>query len=200
MYLAAATALLLAAVAPAATAAIAVTEIGNGTTSALGNGEYGWRFSLSSDITVTHLGVWDSNGDGLEQSVTTVRIWSSTREVLASAAVPGGEAAPLTDGFRYAAIDDLLLEADGGTYYISATSFFSLSNPQSAYLANGDGLETAGPITLEGSANAFNPGQFPSGTQAGTAAYFGASFQFVPAPGAAGALALAGLTATRRRR
>lgn len=187
------------AVCGSAYAGVAVTSIGSGTTSQ-GNGEYGWRFTLNADITVTHLGVWDAGMDGLEQSATTVRLWSSAGEVIASATVPGGSAASLVDGFRYVEIDGVDLSADDGAFYVSATSFFSVSDPQAFFQANGAGLEVASPIDLEGGAAAFNPGQFPGGGQTSVAAYFGANFQFVPAPGAGAVLAMAGLGAARRGR
>lgn len=76
----------------------------------------GWEFTISASITVTALGVWDENGDGLGED-HQVGIWASTGGVpLVSTTVTTTD--PLIDGFRYNTITDYQLEP--GTYVVGA--------------------------------------------------------------------------------
>jgi hypothetical protein len=76
----------------------------------------GWQFTANNADTITHVGVWDLQSDGLG-GAHEVGIWNSGQVLLASATVPSGITAPLTDDFRYVAITPVAISA-GQTYYI----------------------------------------------------------------------------------
>jgi hypothetical protein len=77
----------------------------------------GYSFTPNENITVTDLGFLAYLGGGLAES-HEVGIYDTSGDLLASALVPAGTAAPLTGDFRYVAIPDLDLTA--GTEYICA--------------------------------------------------------------------------------
>jgi hypothetical protein len=88
-----------------------------------GNGYYlpqtlGDVFTPSSDITVSSLGVFDYQDNGLGKT-HAVGIFDKSGALLASTSVSAGTASPLDDHFRYAAIAPLKLTA-GQTYTIAA--------------------------------------------------------------------------------
>lgn len=78
----------------------------------------GWEFSVKAPVTLTALGVWDHQNDGLNQAIP-VGLWDTDGRMLASATVPAGTAAEAVKGFRYVSIDALRLRA-GNTYVIGA--------------------------------------------------------------------------------
>src|ERR1700730_7367423 len=83
----------------------ALSFTGGSSASASGDVTLGWAFSLSSAVTVTNLGVWDSSngggiGDGLVES-HLVTIWTSAGVQVAQATVASGMTGSLLDGFRY---------------------------------------------------------------------------------------------------
>ena len=81
---------------------------------------HGWRFDVNSSVTVTHLGVWDRNADGLSES-HQVGIWDSTGTLLTSATVLSGTTAPLDSNglFRLVDIPDIVL-APAARYRVGA--------------------------------------------------------------------------------
>ena len=66
----------------------------------VGSVSYGWSFAVSQPISVSSLGVWDYNENGLEDE-HGIGLWDVTGTPLAVATIPGGTAAQLIDGFRY---------------------------------------------------------------------------------------------------
>ncbi len=66
----------------------------------VGSVSYGWTFALSQPISVSSLGVWDYNENGLEDE-HGIGLWDVTGTPLAVATIPDGTAAQLIDGFRY---------------------------------------------------------------------------------------------------
>ncbi|MBC8354395.1 MAG: DUF1566 domain-containing protein [Planctomycetes bacterium] len=82
------------------------------------NATDGWEFAVKTLVTVTSLGVWDYEADGLNSEIP-VGLWDADGELLAKATVPAGTAAPSTDGFRYVAIAPITLRA-GENYIIGA--------------------------------------------------------------------------------
>jgi len=90
-------------------------------------GNLGWEFTLNSDVTVTQLGFYDKDQDGLVQA-HMVGIWDTSENLLISGTVPGGTSAPLLNGFRYQAITPATL-ASGGTYIIGATQQLAPPTP-----------------------------------------------------------------------
>ena len=103
-------------------AAQPVIAFSTATTQVLSNFTIGYRFTVgASAITVTQLGVFDKNGDGLLSS-HDVGIWDSTgTTLLASGTVASGVAGSLTANFRYVSIANLALSA-GTSYLIGSTA------------------------------------------------------------------------------
>ena len=100
----------------------------------------GWKFSVSSQVTVTALAFLDVTGRGLNVAHTVGIFDANTSQVLVSATVPAGAAVAYRDGFRYVPAS-LVLQA--GTYVIGATSQ-SESDPVMVHSA---GIQTASKIT-----------------------------------------------------
>lgn len=90
----------------------------NGTGYALAsNRTYGWEFSVTEDIAVAGLGIFDLDNDGFYLS-HEIGIWHSGQLVL-SATVPAGTEGVLIDQFRYVETDPFWL-TEGETYVIGA--------------------------------------------------------------------------------
>src|SRR5262249_21074041 len=75
----------------------------------------GYAFTVSTPISVTMLGLFDSGNNGLAHS-HAVTIWTRTGTQLVQATIPFGTGATLTNGFRYVSIAPFTLAA--GTYTI----------------------------------------------------------------------------------
>jgi hypothetical protein len=80
----------------------------------------GWQFTTNVAVTVSSLGNFDNNNDGLVES-HTVGIYNSVGTLLVSAIVPAGTAGTLISGFRYTSISPFVL-ASGQSYTIAATN------------------------------------------------------------------------------
>lgn len=77
---------------------------------------YGWSFSLNSPVSVTDLGYYDHQSDGLID-LHTIGIWNSNGDLLAQEDVPAGTGANLQGSYRFSAITPVALSA-GQTYFI----------------------------------------------------------------------------------
>jgi hypothetical protein len=99
-----------------------ITSLGPGYGSASGgNNTLGYDFSVgSSTIALTYLGVWDEHSDGLTNA-HTVGLWDDAGTLLASVDISAGTAAPLIDGFRYAALSIPVTLLPGETYVLGAS-------------------------------------------------------------------------------
>jgi hypothetical protein len=60
----------------------------------------GWSFEPNDELSLTHLGFFDAQGDGLDVS-HRVGLWTADGDLLAEAYVPSGTDASLLDGYRY---------------------------------------------------------------------------------------------------
>lgn len=76
----------------------------------------GWEFSISEEITVTHLGVFDSGSDGLAESHEVGIFPAGVNSVIVSTTVTTADM--LEDGFRYASISPTVLSP--GSYVVAA--------------------------------------------------------------------------------
>ena len=94
-----------------ALSAIKLDRVGSYGGGAAGDISTGWEFDTTAVMRVTDLGVWDTNGDGLDVD-TKVKIWNSDGTEVASAVIPKRDGAPLIDGFRYQKIEPVELHAD----------------------------------------------------------------------------------------
>lgn len=107
------------AVLPRGAAAVPAARLESGASFGCGpNNVEGWEFQTTAAITVSALGVIDSYADGLQFPVP-VGLYDAACTLLASATVPAGDAAPLHDGYRYAAIAPLQLPS-GASFRIAA--------------------------------------------------------------------------------
>jgi len=80
----------------------------------------GWSFEPNEELSLTHLGFFDADGDGLEVS-HRIGLWTSDGQLLAEAFMPSGTGASLLDGYRYVEVEPLALHPDQ-TYVIGATA------------------------------------------------------------------------------
>lgn len=163
----------------------------------------GWFFTVNDPIVVTDLGFWDADQDGLDGR-HEVGIWdTATETLLASTFVQDGTASPLVGEWRYESIPNLSLAP--GDYVIGAY-YHPSGGPVDNYISGASGIQTGSEITFTASAVDDNPAgggpydfTYPR-TQGAASGRFGPNFQYIPAPGALGVLALGGLVAARRRR
>lgn len=81
----------------------------------------GWEFNVLSPITVTGLGWFDENADGLNTS-HTVGIWDPGGTLLESVVLPSGTAAALDGQFRTIMLAPLLLSPGVG-YIVGGQNF-----------------------------------------------------------------------------
>ena len=139
---------------------------------------FGWSFTLSMPVFVTHLGYFDFQSEGLTDA-HPVAIWGNAGgSPLVSATVPAGTSGTLLNGVRYIAIDPVLLPA--GTYTIGGYS----PNFSDSVAIEAATITTAPGITYNGARSAQGVGlMFPSGNTQGYAnGDFGPNFQFAIVP------------------
>ena len=142
---------------------------------------WGWDFSLSSNVFVTDLGLWDSFsgngvGDGLVEA-HTVTIWTSTGTLVTSAIVPAGSGGTLVDDFRYMSIAPTLLIA--GNYVIGA-HYLESGDPTDLVAFGTTTVTTAAEVTFgnQRSSTSGSGNVFPNVASSGNG-FFGPNFQFV---------------------
>ena len=156
----------------------------------------GYSFTLAGTTTVTQVGFYDYNGDGLS-AATPVTIWNAGGTALASATVPAGTNSNELNGYLYVTLG-APVTLPAGTYTIGGydgsnsdyVGFFATITPASGITYGGSrsGGGTADPTG--------DPNNFSN-------SYFGPNFQFgVPEPStwvaiAAGAFLL-GVASPRR--
>lgn len=167
------------------------------------NGNFGWIFTLSSSVTVTGLGYFDANSDGLSDAYP-VGIFDTSGNLLTSATVPAGTGGTLLDGFRFVPASLVL---GPGTYEIGAY-YASIDLDNFLFGESGSvtipGLTLGSAFTEMGNSLAYtviNAGNPSFATQG----YFGPNFTVssVPEPttlALAGLGGLAALVVARRRK
>jgi hypothetical protein len=114
----------LASVCPATTIAVTPGPGGSQNSAWNGNVTIGWQFTLTSPVTVTDLGFFDADDDGLSDP-HEVGIWDSLETLLGSATVPPGIGATLLNGFRFVPVAPFLLAP--GSYTIG--SYGNVTSP-----------------------------------------------------------------------
>jgi len=85
------------------------------------NTTFGYRVRLTEPLIVTHLGVYDVDGNGLDQ-VHPVGIWNGANTLVATATVPAGTDATLSAGFRYVPLTEPVT-LTAGVYDLGAHYF-----------------------------------------------------------------------------
>ena len=162
----------------------------------------GYRFDVSSDIIVNNVGLWNGTLGGADGAVDSSHewgIWDSAQNLLASGVIDPADG--FQDGdFFYSNVDSNLSLAPGEVYTIAVV--YS-STDLDSYLSSITAITTASEVNL---INAVAPAAadlgltFPADDSVGNPGRLGPNFTFIPSPGAAGVLGLAGLVAARRRR
>jgi len=81
----------------------------------------GWEFTVTQEITITHLGLYDDGNNGIQRH--PIGLWEvSNVDVTDGTLLTSGELSyqnnPLIDGFRYDDVDDVVLTT-GQTYVVA---------------------------------------------------------------------------------
>lgn len=187
---------------PIGSAAVAAEAIVSQTIAGASNGSVGdqtlgWRFQLSTPITVMSLGVYDHERDGFAEP-HEVGLWTEAGTLLTSGNLVVGASGNLVGDFRYIDVPDVTLPT--GNYVIGARFIGQFVDPFSDFNSS---LTTAPGITFLGANFSGQPGfHFPSEFRGADGFnYMTSSFQFVAEPscGALTGIALTLLAALRRR-
>lgn len=161
----------------------------------------GWTFTTTGPITLTHLGIFDSEQNGLAEA-HAIGLWRIGGTLLASTTVAAGTANPLVNQFRYADITDVMLEA--GTYTVGA--LYASGADTLIFPGRANDFAMAAGLVFN-TAN-FAPGDsltYPEVAFGTAPAYFGPNFLFnaettaVPEPATLTLFAAALLGLARRR-
>ena len=141
-------------------------------TSSVSNFSLGFEFTVNSDITVTQLGAFDDNGDGLTQRHQIGLYRVSDQALLSSATVTNSST---LDGiFRYEAIDPVNLVAKQN-YIVTGV----YTDGGDKFLFNSDSFSSASAITFVGSRFASSSTLvYPNTNGVGENGYFSANFKF----------------------
>jgi len=195
----------------AAASTIGLDPVSGGGFSSTGlNSTRGFEFTVSTSLTVSALGLFDVDADGLGEA-HNVFLWTSTGTLLASASVDSGDTAvdsayaPADSQWLFASIAPFVLTP--GTYVLGAT--YAIGSPD-AFLAGTHpspiSVTTASGISWVGLRQAFANDTFPNGTLPGFTGTFGPSLlveDSTPVPEPASltllGLGLAGIGARRWR-
>jgi hypothetical protein len=106
----------------------------------------GYSFNVNSPITVTHLSIFDENGDGLGQS-HDIGLWDPAGTLIASATVPSGTTAALSADnlFRIVPITSVPLAVGNG--YVVGAVFLS-GSPDKQAIPSASLITTPAEITF----------------------------------------------------
>lgn len=162
---------------------------------------HGWDFVSSTDITVTELGLWDGNDDGMSIS-HDIGIFDSFGVLLASGTISNGTGDTLIDHFRYVDIPDVLVTT-GASYTIA---YYSATESSDSLITSASTLLLVPEITISNARWGYAPGlSVPTNTT--NEDRFGPNFMFevsaVPEPETyamlLAGLGLLGFMASRRK-
>ena len=159
-------------------AAIEIT--GSYTANYTGAFTVGWEFESLEAVWVTDLGVFDLGNDGLYHS-TRVGIWEEDTKTLRVEGDVYGSfllATPLHQGFRYGAVDPVLLPP--GRYVIGNVSYADTPDyyVYEAEITESSSIDWTGSRHIEGTHLTF-PNVF-NATSEDEAAWFGPNLMFIP--------------------
>ena len=153
----------------------------------------GWEFTLASPVTVTSLGFYDYDDDGLVND-HDVSIWDSSKNVVVSATVTNSGSSDA--GYVWESVTPVTLSA--GTYRIGAAIY-----GDDYYYSGASSVITETPITYSGGVYAVGGFDYPENLSSNNGR-FGPNFTItaVPEPGSMLLLGMgvAGLMALRRNK
>lgn len=158
----------------------AVSNVRESSRSFLGeNYVHGWRFIANTPITVTHLGVFDDFGNGLQGDYPVALYRDSDQSLIAFGNVASQTANPLIGLFRYVDTTDVTL-VPGSSYSVClfARRFF---HHDSADVATSENVVTPA-ITLQGRAYKGGVSDMVYPSMSGESFLYGPNFLFVPEP------------------
>ncbi|MGD8451769.1 MAG: PEP-CTERM sorting domain-containing protein [Phycisphaerae bacterium] len=158
---------------------------------------HGWRFTANEAITVTELGLWDDDNDGMDID-HPIGLWEfSSGTLLTSGIIHAGTGDELFDHFRYVDVDDVLLQV-GGDYVVGF--YTHTSNDDKMVYASPTDLWVDPAINYIEARYGGNGSLLMPGPSTSTTYYrFGPNFKFIPEPATAGLLLIGGLWLLRRR-
>lgn len=133
------------------------------------------------DISVTSLGVYDANADGLS-SINQVGLWSNAGTLIASLTFSAGTGDTLSGSFRWRTLATPVTLTAGTTYRLGA--FGSYEDRYSGFLSSAFSMTTG--VTLNGAvrSNDMSNFAFPSSTPISGQAIIGPNMQFTVVPAA----------------
>lgn len=151
----------------------------------------------SSGLSVSSLGLWDQNGDGLA-GAHNIGLYNASGGLLGQVTVTAGTGSTLVGGFRYADLLAPLTLLPNTTYVLAAAynsedvySYYDSFSPVGSHVSGG--------VTIGfGRYEAGSTLQFPTTTT--SARYTGPNFLYTAVPEPTALLPLAGLAMLLRRR
>lgn len=131
------------------------------------------------DLSVTSLGVYDANADGLA-SINQVGLWSNSGTLIASLTFSAGTGDTLSGSFRWRTLATPVTLTAGTTYRLGA--FGSYEDRYSGFLTGAFSMTTG--VTLNGAvrSNDMSSFAFPSSTPLSSQAIIGPNMQFTVVP------------------
>ena len=170
-----------------------------------GGTTFGWQFTVNETIDITHIGLYDNEGDGFE-GAHTMGLWDDDGALVWTEIIQPGTSLPLIDQFRYIDLDPPTADGKGGPITVTPGHEYTLGFYQAGFFLFDSMLTRFGEVPLIHDVINYpghGVGNFTSGLGQPTAALsnhaFGPNFMFemVPAPPS---LALLGLGLIPRRR
>jgi hypothetical protein len=181
--------------------ALAGTAIGvtGGTAAPMGaTTNHGWRFTANEAITLTELGLYDDDDDGMDID-HPIGLWQfDTEDLLTSGVISAGTGDSLVDHFRYVDVDDVTLQV--GVDYV--VGFYTpSSNDDKMIYASPTGWWVDPAITYVEARYGGNGELMLPGPSTSTTYYrIGPNFHYIPEPGTISLLLVGGLMLLHRRR
>ena len=142
------------------------------------NDTYGWRFDVgSTPLSVTHLGFFDTEYNGLNGSYQ-VGIWDMSGNLMVQGTVQSGTASSLVGAYRFELVTPTTLDANTryviGAFSAEGNDFAIMGGPAQTY---------ASEITYVGSNYSLaDELAAPLNSYSGAHGAFGPNFQFTPVP------------------